>query len=137
MGPAAVGNKNLTDEVILQRALRNLEKLDVVGITEELDDMLYQVRPIPNTFANRNLILTRINFVLTQLKFHLPQLVPSDFTGFKRDNVHGKRSVIDEETKAILREWGWVDDRLYKAAQRIYKAKQQEAKHCLGLFGEL
>ena len=43
MGPMARGNKNYTEQYILDRALRNLEKLDVVGITEKMNQMIVQV----------------------------------------------------------------------------------------------
>ena len=43
MGPLAVGNKAYTEQYILDKALENLKKLDVVGITEELDRMVSQV----------------------------------------------------------------------------------------------
>lgn len=43
MGPSAQGNKDLSEEIILERALVNLKKLDVVGITDRLDEMLIQV----------------------------------------------------------------------------------------------
>ena len=39
----ARGNKNYTEQYILDRALRNLEKLDVVGITEKMNQMIVQV----------------------------------------------------------------------------------------------
>ena len=79
-------------------------------------------------------VLTRF---VCQLKFHLPLLIPKTFHGFKRDNAHGKKSELDDEAKAILREWGSVDDKLYKAAKVIYAKKQAIAERCLRLFGEL
>ena len=43
MGPIARGNKNFTEEYILAKALKNLEKIDVIGLTEELNSMIPQV----------------------------------------------------------------------------------------------
>lgn len=72
-----------------------------------------------------------------QLKFHLPNLIPKDFHAFKRDNSNGKKSILDDEARAILRQWAWVDDALYKAAKVLYEKKQKIAEHCLRVFGEL
>lgn len=48
MGPIARGNKSFTEEYILEKALQNLEKVDVIGITEELNNIINQVRSILN-----------------------------------------------------------------------------------------
>ena len=44
MGPIAKGNQTYTEEYLLKRALENLEKIDAVGITNELDNLIVQVR---------------------------------------------------------------------------------------------
>jgi hypothetical protein len=43
MGPLARGNKAYTEEYILEKALQNLEKVDAIGITAELNKLIYQV----------------------------------------------------------------------------------------------
>lgn len=53
MGPNAVGNKRFTEEYILQRALANLEKLDVIGLTEEMNRMILQVSCALSTISYR------------------------------------------------------------------------------------
>jgi hypothetical protein len=114
MGPMAKGNKNLTEQVILKRALKNLYRLDALGIVAEL------------------------NKLVVQLKFHLPQLIPKSFQNFPKDNVGTiyKRSSLDKQAEEILNAWGWVDAELYKHALKLYQEKQSLAEKCLKLFGE-
>lgn len=114
MGPIAKGNKNLTEEVVLKTALKNLAKLDVIGLTEELDEMI------------------------PQLKFHLPQLIPRKFTVFPRENVYKReRSVLDDEARSIMKEWARVDEELYRQAKILYEKKKKLASECLSHFGEV
>ena len=68
----------------------------------------------------------------------MPKLIPSNFHRFGRVNSHdSKRSIVDEESKAILRKWAWVDLALYERTEEIYRKKHALAEKCLGLFGEL
>ena len=112
MGPNARGKTNISEEYILEHALQNLQRIDVLGVTERLDD------------------------ILVPLRFHLPNIVPKSFHHFRRDNVHSKKSVLDDEAKSILRRWGWVDDKLHMEATKIFEKQYREALECLELFGE-
>jgi len=114
MGPMAKGNKNYTEKYILEKALQNLEKLDVIGIMEHL------------------------NLMIRQLRFHLPHLIPRSYKAFKRDNVHNKKkkSVLDYEARRIMHDWGWVYRVLYERGKELYQQKQALAEKCLKLLLE-
>jgi len=43
---------------------------------------------------------------------------------------------VDDATRKILAEWGWVDATLYEEARRLYDEKQRIAESCL-LTGEM
>jgi hypothetical protein len=77
------------------------------------------------------------NLHFTKLRFHLPQLIPKNFKQFKRENSQFKKSVLDDEARAILHQWAWVDVKLYERALEIYHGKQLIAEQCLASFGEL
>ena len=109
MGPNVRGNETYTDAFMLRKAKANLRKLDVVGITERLDDLI----PV--------------------LKMHL-QLVPRGFSRWPESNSlpPSKKSKIDDEAKAILAKWAWADRELYAEADAIAKRMFEEAKRCEG-----
>ena len=67
-----------------------------------------------------------------QLRFLLPNLVPKTFTRFPKEKDPYRRSVLDDEAKAILSQWGWVDKKIYEEAKVLYEEKQNFAKICSG-----
>lgn len=114
MGPDVYGHKDeMTEEYMLQRAKENLRKMDVVGITEKLDQLI-------------NL-----------LRFHLTW-VPKNFVSWPRDNVlvdtKFVKSELDEESRRILEEWSWTDRELYKEALEINEEKRHIANKCFALW---
>ena len=110
MGPAAVGHP-IPEEELLARALENLDLADVVGILERLGD------------------------VMPQLRLHL-SWVPPGVHGFGRRNEHAKtrKSELDQEAEAILREWSATDLALYKKAEELSLSKAARARECLAAF---
>jgi len=112
MGPMARRNNTYTEQYVLDRALQNLAKVDVVGITSDLEGMV------------------------KQLKFHLPHLIPGNFNNFKRSNaIHGQKSEVDEEAMEILKKWAWVDVKLHQQAEEQYRRKHFVVETCMQQFG--
>jgi hypothetical protein len=96
------------EATILERAKANLVKLDIVGLTEELSTLAWQV------------------------KYFLPSLTPKMFKTFPKEKEQAtKKSLIDDETKAILQQWAWVDKALYLEAKQLYEKRTELAKRCL------
>jgi hypothetical protein len=107
IGPNAWHNHTISLPYMMKRAVENLKKLDVIGLTEHLND------------------------VIPQLRFHIPYL-PGGFKQWPVENhtTKNKRSVLDEQSLAILAEWGRPDAELYKIASELYKKKEAIARFC-------
>lgn len=105
MGPNAFHNATLTPEYMCEQAKMKLAKTDVVGITEEL------------------------NSVLHQLKFHT-NIVPHNLATFPPP-LKKKKTHVDEEASAIMSEWGKYDQDLYESAKQIYHSQNAIAQACL------
>ena len=109
LGPNAKDNATITEEFMLQRALENLEKMDVVGITEKLNRMI------------------------VQLKFHLGHIIFPSFQSWPEANEipNNKKSTRDDESLRILQDWSWADQQLYKAASLVEERKYRQAQECI------
>ena len=108
MGPNTKNNATFTDEFLLNRAKTNLRKLDVIGITENLNDMI------------------------SQLRFHLQLVYPGFKTWPEANEIKvEKKSEIDLEAREILRKWSWADHALYEEALKLSKVKTELAKSCI------
>ena len=108
MGPNALKNETMTLPFMMQRAIANLKKVDVIGITEEL------------------------NNAIIQLKFHLPFL-KRRFGSWPDANEmsNRKKSTVDKESMAILEEWAKPDQQFYEIAKALYLKKDAIARKCL------
>lgn len=114
LGPNAAHNQTITLGFMMQRAMENVDKLDMIGLTEELNECIRQVR------------------------FHLALQRPSFSEWPEANGAPGnkrrKSSVVllmDDEAKAILDEWARPDQELYEHAKARYLKKQAIARHCL------
>jgi hypothetical protein len=108
LGPNVRGNDTYTNEYMLKKAKVNLLKLDAVGVSERLDELI------------------------PQLKLHLSPLVPRGFSKWPESNAQTpkKKSVLDNEARAILAKWSETDAELYKIADEIARKKTEEARKC-------
>ena len=107
--PGEGGNgTRLTDEQMLAQAKRNLVKVDALGVSERLGDLI------------------------VQLRWHMPRVIPADFHTFPRINViHAAKSVLDDEARAILEKWAKADIELYELAKAIAAQKTRCAREGL------
>lgn len=107
MGPNAYKNETITLNFMMERAIANLNKVDVVGITEELQK------------------------VIPQLKFHM-NLVPPRFGKWPESNeAPSRKPYLDAESLSILEEWGSADEVLWEIGKKIYSRQRQIAIDCL------
>lgn len=93
---------------MLDMALSNIKRLDVVGITEDLNRMILQ------------------------LKYHLDHLVYPGFEAWPSANEISsqKKSTLDEQSLQIMLNWSWADQELYKAAVQLEREKMFTVEHC-------
>ena len=112
LGPNAFKNATFTEEYMLNRALENLRKTDCVGVTD------------------------RLYALIDQLKLHL-SWVPKRVTNWEKQNTLPSllKSVLDDEARAIMLKWAWVDQRLYEEASKIANEKHVHAHKCLQKLG--
>jgi hypothetical protein len=101
-------NKTMNEpSVMLARALKNIRKLDAVGITSAMNDLV------------------------DQLKLHFRWLP----TGFKvwphANTAKVVKSRLDDQSRAILESWSKEDIALYKITEQIAEEKTNEARRCL------
>jgi hypothetical protein len=107
MGPNAYLNATMTLPFMMKRAIANLKKVDVIGLTEQLND------------------------VIIQLKFHLPFL-KRRFGSWPDANEmsNRKKSLLDEQSMAIIEEWAKPDQQFYEIAKVLYQRKDAIARKC-------
>jgi hypothetical protein len=97
----------MSDHQLLQCALKNLHRLDAVGITERLDDL------VP--------ILT------TQLT-----VIPDSFKKWPRRNeARGNRTKISATSHQILQRYAAVDIAVYREAVKLSAIQHARAMECL------
>ena len=96
----------MTPEFMCQQAKRKLSKTDIVGITEDMNSVLYQ------------------------LHYHT-HLVPRHFSRFPPP-VKKRKSHLDEEATRIMEDWGKYDQDLYEHAKVIYEKQKAIAMSCIG-----
>ena len=108
MGPHAKGNETYTDAFMLKRALANLNKIDAIGITERLNELI----PI--------------------LRLHLEFVPPTFHKWPEANSMSGRRkSRLDAEAHAILDRWAWADRELYRVADAMAAKQHAHATACL------
>ena len=113
LGPNSYKNDTFTPEYMLQRALENLRKTDCVAVTDKLNDLI------------------------PQLRYHLTY-IPNNANGWQTQNKlpGSMRSTLDDESRAILADWGWADEQLYLEASKIAAEKTKQATRCLGRWAK-
>ena len=86
--------------------MENLRNIDVLGLTEKLDEVLYQ------------------------LKFHLRGF---PFAKWPEANEikPTQKSELDNEAAEIMRRWAWVDLAMYEKAEKIFRGKTNFARRCM------
>ena len=102
----------VTDEQMINRAMKNLYRADVVVIMEKLDDMLHQLR------------------------YHIPW-IPQGQHHLKRENimVRTEKSHLSARAIEIISHWTHLDERLYRAAKQRHYELTAIAKRCYTRFG--
>ena len=93
---------------MMQRAKANMHKLDVIGLTEDL------------------------NGAIPLLKFHLP-FIKKRFDKWPEANeiLKRKKTVLDEQATVILEEWGRPDQELYDIAKVLYTKQLRIVEKCM------
>jgi hypothetical protein len=112
LGPSAEKGK-YSEKELLNRARKNLQKIDALTVVDRLDELI------------------------PQLKLHLT-FVPPRFTKWPSMNVASvsktKKSMLDDQSKEILRNWAWVDNIIYKEADKLSRIMHERAVACLKLI---
>ena len=100
-GPRTLnGTRMRRPDDMLPFARRNLLRVDALGVTDRLDDLI------------------------TQLRFHMPRVVPASFRTWPHYNVvHLPKSKLDDEARAVLRVWAAADTELFERAKVIAARK--------------
>lgn len=95
----------LTD--VTERALQNLRETDAVVVMENMDDLLLQLR--------------------YQLSWF-----PKGMRSWPEHNVvQVKKSIVDDDVRAIIQKWSWADRLLYEAAKIEGEDRTILAKRCI------
>lgn len=104
-------NRSMNDpNYLFERAKENLLKLDAVGVTERMDELI------------------------PQLKFHLRWL-PVGFNSWPHDNKvknPDEKSEMDDDAWEILEQYSQPDMKLHALADELADLKTKEALRCLG-----
>lgn len=90
----------------LKRAVKNLRRCDVIGISTDNEGFLDQIR------------------------FHT-NIVPRNFTTFPSKNQAKRRSNLTHESRMIVEQWSWADRKLFETATALARQKTLIAQTCL------
>lgn len=102
-----VGKDLYTEEEMLDKALENLDRIDVIGFADQLDK------------------------VIPQLKYLLPAVVPKQFTAFPPGTAGEWDTPIPTDVREILKAWSQVDNKVFVAGQDRFVQFNSEAKACV------
>jgi len=101
------GSQLMSEDAILSKAKTNMMN---IGAIATLDDL---------------------NSLTTQLRASLPFLVPKTFSKLQREREPRMPSTVDDEARAILTEWAWMDSQIYSDGKSLVEEKLGNAKKCL------
>jgi hypothetical protein len=101
--------KDMTDKQLLDCAIKNMSRLDAIGITEYLDELL----PF--------------------LRIRLGDLIPKSFKSWpRRNSARNQKTILSTQSRKILKYFSQVDMEVYEYGEKLAAKQTALMKTCLG-----